>query len=67
MRGTKKISEMTKSIIQGDRSTWLSLFYSVSKDTVYTTKGDGRYHVTDLISYNTPTDIEITVERWKRL
>lgn len=67
MKGLKKVAEKTKSIEYGNRATWVALYYSYKTDTVYTTDGEGRYHVCDLINENEPADVKAAVERWKRL
>ena len=67
MRNLKRIAELTNRINQKDRSTWVTLYYSIEKDAVYSTPTDGAYKVCDLINRNTPKDIEDTVEWWKRL
>ena len=54
MKGLKKLSELSKI-------EKVPLYYSISNDTVYNESGDGRYHLTDLINYNTPKEIEKTV------
>lgn len=54
MKGLKKLSELSKI-------GRVPLYYSISNDTVYNESGDGRYHLTDLINYNTPKEIEKTV------
>ena len=67
MKGLSAISKATKSIKQGDRGTWVSLYYSIDKDTVYSKDGADRYYVTDLIRPQTGNEIKEAVEHWKRL
>ncbi len=64
MKGLKKVSEATKGINYASR---IGLYYSIEKDTVYTTSGEGRHHITYLIRENTPEDIKEAVERFMRL
>ena len=61
MKGLKKLSKMTESIIQKDRSTWIPLYYSIREDTVFASEGEGRFFITTLINKNSPKDIEETV------
>jgi len=67
MKNTYKVAVLSKNINNGDRSTWLPLYYSFKENAVYTSDGKGRMFVTNLINPNTETDIEEAVERWKRL
>ena len=66
MKNIKAVVKKSQNIIQTDRSTWVRLYYSPTKDTVYTSEGEGRFHVTNLINPNTEEDIKEVVERWKR-
>lgn len=45
----------------------IPLYYSIEKKTVYTTPGEGRSFVTNLINPNEPGDIEEIVNRWLRM
>lgn len=67
MKNLKQVSKASQNINSRDRLTWLTLFYSYEKDSVYTTSGQGRYKVTDLINPNTEKDIQDIVAAWKRL
>lgn len=64
MKNAAKVSEKSKNIVTRDRSTWLPLFYSFKDDAVYTIPGNDRFHVTDLINYNTVEDISSAVTRF---
>ena len=67
MKNLKRIAELTKSIVQKDRSTWVNLYYSIEKHTVYDRPGDGRLYVCDLINVNTPKDVQEAVEDWLKM
>lgn len=67
MKNLKRISELTKNIVQKDRYTWVKLYYSIEDKAVYDRPGDGRFYVTDLISENTPKDVQDAVEWWLRM
>lgn len=67
MKGTKAVSKASQDIDFKDRTTWIKLYYSITKDTVYRQEGEGRYFVCNLINPNTETDIVEAVEMWKRL
>lgn len=67
MKGLKKVSNATKRTASTNRASWVSLYYSISKDTVYTEAGNGRYFVTYIINPNTANEIQEVVESWKRL
>ena len=67
MKGLKKVGNATKRTTSTNRASWVSLYYSISEDTVYTEAGNGRYFVTDLINPNTTNEIQEAVENWKRL
>ena len=57
MRNVKELSEKTQKIKYKDRSTWVTLYYSVKEDAVYSEQGEGRYKMCDLINPNTEQDI----------
>ena len=61
MKGLKALSDKTKNVFVNDRSSWITLYYSIAKDTVYTKDGEGRFFMTYLINPCTPKDIEKTV------
>ena len=61
MRNVKALAEKTQKIICRDRSTWVTLYYSVREDAVYSEQGEGRYKMCDLINPNTEQDIVETV------
>lgn len=67
MKNLKEIAKLTEGINQKDRNSWIKLFYSMKDDAVYSTEGEGRFLVTNLISANKPEDIRDVVERWKRM
>lgn len=67
MKNARRIAEMTHNIIQKDLSTWITLYYSIEKDAVYCTPGEGRYKVCRLLNVNTEKDIEEAVDFWKKL
>lgn len=67
MKNVSNIVKKSQSILCEDRSTWIPLYYSFEKDSVYTTAADGRTLVTTLINPNTSKSIIEAVERWKRL
>lgn len=67
MKNINNVVKKSQSIVCGNRSTWLPLYYSFEKDSVYTSAADGRFLVTTLINTNTSKDIIEAVERWKRL
>ena len=58
------IAKKTKRIKSTDRSTWISLYYSISDKAAYTEDGVGRYFVTNLINENSPKDIQDAISRW---
>lgn len=55
MKGLKKLAELS----QTER---VQVFYDILKDTVYSTPGENRFYLTDLINPNTEKDIEETVK-----
>lgn len=57
MKNLNKVSEATRKGV-------VSLYYSISEDSVYTRDGKGRYYLTDLIRYNTEDEIEQTVKQF---
>lgn len=61
MKGLKAIAKKTQTATSTDRSTWVSLYYSIEKDTAYMSGGDGRFFMTHLINPCTEKDIEKTV------
>lgn len=64
MKGLKRLSEQTQTIICKDRSTWVKLYYSIKEDTVYSGPGDGRYFICNLINPNSEYDIKKTVNHF---
>lgn len=60
MKGLKKLSNLSKT-------KRVSLYYDIKNDTVFSEPGNGRFYLTDLINYNSPKDIEKTVERMMNL
>lgn len=67
MKNVNNVVKKSQNIINKDRSTWLPLYYSFEKDSVYTTAADGRFLVTNLINPNGFEDIIKVVEHWKRI
>ena len=67
MKNLEKIARLTQNINQKDRSTWVKLYYSIEKHTVYDRPGDGRFFVCDLISENKPEDVQEAVDFWLKL
>lgn len=61
MKGLKTVAKKTQNAIYNNRSTWVSLFYNISEDKVYTAAGDGRFYMTDLINPCTEKDVEKAV------
>jgi len=57
MKNVKRLSELTQKINCRDRSTWVTLYYSVAKDAVYSEPGEGRFKMCDLINPNSEKDI----------
>ena len=57
MKNVKALSEKTQKIRCKDRSTWITLYYSVKEDAVYSDPGEGRFKMCDLINPNTEQDI----------
>ncbi len=57
MKNTKQVSQQSKQGIT-------PLYYSIREDAVYTSEGDGRYYLTDLIRENTEEEIVNTVRRF---
>lgn len=57
MKNVKRLSQLTQKINYRDRSTWVTLYYSVAKDAVYSEPGEGRFKMCDLINPNTEKDI----------
>ena len=53
-----------KTLSQKSSKGTTPLYYSIRENAVYSTPGDGRYHLTDLIRYNTEKEIERTVKRF---
>ena len=62
MKGLKAIAKATQKINFKDRSTWIPLYYSIREDKAYTTDGDGRYFMTNLINPQTEEDIREAIE-----
>jgi hypothetical protein len=67
MKNLSKVSKMSQAIDNGNRSTWLPLFYSFRTDSVYTVPGPDRFEVTCLIRANSSEDIKAAVDRWKMM
>ena len=67
MKNVSNVVKKSQSILCEDHSTWIPLYYSFEKDSVYTTSANDRFLVTTLINPNTSKDIIEAVERWKRL
>lgn len=71
MKGLKKVSEDSRasanfnSVMGLSRNIYLPVYYSASKDTVYSESGEDRELVTHLINPCSPTEIKDIVERWK--
>lgn len=53
-----------KDVARRSKSGITPLYYSVREDAVYTTAGDGRYHLTDLIRENTEKEIVEAVRKY---
>lgn len=64
MKNVKNIAAKTKDI---DPRHPLPLYYDIEKDTVYSTPGPGRHHVTNLINPNTEKDIIDFIDYWKHM
>lgn len=60
MKNVKEVAERSKS-------GTTPLYYSIREDAVYTTEGDGRYYLTDLIRENSEDEIVRTVRRFMSL
>ena len=67
MKNVNNVVKKTQNIINKNRSTWLPLYYSYKKDSVYTPPADGRFFVTTLINPNEADDIIEVVDRWKNM
>ena len=67
MKNTKEVADMTQRIDSWDKSTWVTLYYSIQDDAVYATPTNGAHKICELINPNTESDIIDTVEWWKRL
>lgn len=67
MKNVKQVAERTNNIISRDRSTWITLYYSIQDDAVYAEPINGTHKVCDLLNPNTEQDIIDTIEWWKRL
>ena len=61
MEGLKAIARKTQNINFKDKSTWIPLYYSITEKKAYTTEGQGRYFMTNLINPQTEKDIEETI------
>ena len=57
MKNIKKVSNESRNGIT-------PLYYSIKEDAVYTTDGKDRWHLTDLIRYNTEEEIIATVKKY---
>jgi len=51
----------TKIISDKSRTGTVKLYYSPSQKAVYDTPGEDRFYLTDLINYNSPNQVEETV------
>ena len=58
MKGLKTISKLTESRGYGQRTP---LYYNIEEHKAFTEPGDGRFFITYLINYNTPKQIEETI------
>lgn len=67
MKNVSTIVKKSQNIICKDRSTWIPLYYSFANDAVYSTAGEGRMLVTQLINPCDASGIKKAVERWKSL
>lgn len=67
MKNVEQIAELSNKINSRDRNTWITLYYSIKEDAVYSTAGDGRFKIGSLINPNSPSDIVDYVEQWKRI
>lgn len=67
MKNTKTIADASKNIITRDRNTWITIYYSISEDAVYTEPTNNAIKVSELINPNTEQDIIDLVEWWKKL
>lgn len=65
MKGLAAVSKATQNIVCNNKLTWINLYYSIEKDTVYTKDGEDRSFVTYLINPQSGKDIQKAVERWK--
>lgn len=63
MKNLKRVSKASQEIIQGDRSTWLPLYYDIEKDTVYIKPGENRHRLTELIRPCSEEEISAAVNR----
>ena len=67
MKGLKAIAKKSQNIKQGDRTTWIKIYYDFDTDTVSMKQTENNCFVTSLINPNTEEDIIEAVERWSRL
>lgn len=67
MKNVNELSEMTQNINSRDRSTWITLYYSIQDDAVYSSPKKGAFKVTELINPNTEKEIVGTVKWWMSL
>lgn len=58
MENLKKVAEASKN--------GCKLYYSIRENAVFTTEGEGRYFLTELIRENTPEEIQKTVYKFMR-
>ena len=63
MNGVDVVAKESQKIVQRDISSWITLYYDMQTDTVYTTKDKGRIFITRLIRPNTEEDIVNAVRR----
>ena len=61
MKNTKKVSE--HSAIRTLFGQSMPIYYNIKEDAVYTSDGEGRYYITDLIRPNTEKEVIATVRK----
>ena len=68
MKNAKRIAEMSKNIINSDKSTWIPLFYSFKENDVFTKpslfKNKERFELTQLTNPVTESELEKIVDRF---
>jgi hypothetical protein len=67
MKNINRIANKSKGIVQTDWSTYLPLYYSPTKNEVYTTEANDRFLLTYLIRPNTPEEIKEAVNKYMRM